>query len=439
MINPYQLSEDDVRKIELAYNSLPKEEQKISLKHSLLHPYQSHGDVVQALGNNEEPNKVFSKMSLELRQDEKVMTDLMIRHASAYLYVHPSINTDELRQNAIRNNPSVYHFLSNEERETKELLDIYRESMLNHSSIRKIDVTTEMIIPKQQFDEKANREKLFSEKKYHDAYESIALDGPYLKDSMLEMQSRNIFKQDVAFIAIARLLNPELQERFLEIEKDVWKEHPERVDELAKNNRQKMDIDQALNTIEEKCPEYQPVIQEKQKEYWKERETELLGIQEKEVMKQEISKQERQLLEEARKHIELETKEITRKRIIQKVQSEREEEMAYMKGQAISEAYGRASVGDIEFSAATDLAGNIGNIQNKVKASRSFETVAHIRDKENDNHNIDKDREEYLERTAAKGDDYEYEEEYEEEYEYDPYDWKHSQPDVERFHEYSYK
>ena len=434
MINPYL---PNMTRIKNAYDVLKKsEEMEQTRKMSLTHPYKTEEEVLRELKRDESrAHEVFSKMSPELRKDQEVMLRFIKESEVAYLYINPSINTLEFKQRALIRNPSVYGMLSNQDRQEQPISDSYLNGMIDSVQRRQIDATEYAYQFPHQFSEKTNIAQIFSNETYDRAFRNMLQNGPYENHALC---------RDFAIISTARLLRPEAQKQYDEIERNAWMQNEQVINKLAYDDRRLLSVDYALTAIEERCPEYKPTINQRQKEFWTDRKQELLDLQDRQDNGVRLNGEEIGLLREAQKHIEL-TRE--QKKVEQYTQRVREEELVYLKRDAVERAYSAAADGDISFSEAADIAAYVGNAPNTAKHSSAVEHIASCTAKVNDIDNIDEEREIELDEFDQEAEEIvqediaeqEYaiaEQEYETEEEPEYVPWNYSPPDVERTPEY---
>ena len=367
MINPYN---PDLNKISYAYNHLiDKSEEIAEPKRQLFaRTYKTSRDVIDALGRGGSDVDILSKMDLSLRKNPEEMMKVIERTPSAYAYAHQTV----------RDNPDV--------------CDVYREEMLKRTRCIPIDGSTKAMQLKHQFSKNANFDQIFSDRAYEQAFKTLVQEGPYLKNGAL--------KNEFAVVSMARMMRERDIERLNQIERDVWMENQNVVRKLAHNDRNLVVCDHALQAIEERCPELQPVVKQEQKAYWKERESDVLELMEREEAGQRLLGEEGRMIREALKHIELDTK---KRRETEHLQKERNDnDLVYKRGSALDSIRTADDMGEI---ARGDAANSIAHIEYSTPTTATVgaakEYVAHAESIENNHDNIDRSRENYLDNTAS--------------------------------------
>jgi hypothetical protein len=118
---------------------------------AFIKPYKTVEDVKKAIDNLEqkEPervNEVLAKMSPQLCKDEQAMLKLIETTEQAYVYAHQQIKTDEFKEQALRDNPSVYRLLSDEDRQNERINGAYLEGMCDN--MKKVQIFFQRIFSK---------------------------------------------------------------------------------------------------------------------------------------------------------------------------------------------------------------------------------------------------------------------------------------------------
>ena len=252
MSNPYL---PDLEKVRNSYE-MSKSEDVVAVRAqiSLSHPYKTIDDVKKALYRSEDINSICKKMTTELKNDKELMLNLIEKDAAAYVYANKDIKTDEFKQLSIMANSQVYNLLSDVDRKSLEINDAYLYAKMSDLTKRPLDVYSDSMQFKIRFSDKTNKDLVFSEEKYREHYIKMVDNGPYINHRLLG--------EDYAYIAAARLLNPEKILQYNQIERDYWLKHEKEVLSLALKDRSKTDNDHILSAIEERCPEYVQKIRE---------------------------------------------------------------------------------------------------------------------------------------------------------------------------------
>ena len=199
---------------------------------------------------------------------------------------------------------------------------------------------------------------------------------------------------------------------------ECWQERPEIIKAYVQDYYKHRDHEYALDAIEQlgvkiKVPvqeiesqdqdiQYQEMtVKEIKREAWKKQEQELLRIQEQEAMGRSIAIEDRTMLEEGRKYIELESKEETRKRIEKKrqeVQQERMVELEYYKKKAQEAIYARVNNGEVSQDYADVVLGQIDSMNSYSTQHSAYEKLASLEDKQQSVESVVEDVEQVLEK-----------------------------------------
>jgi hypothetical protein len=424
MINVYMIdpknkeqNRGDMSKIKNTYSQMATVEQVGDMKLSLYRPYKTEDQVVSALRRDPTDHRnALSKMHSCVRKDPNAMINLIKINADAYLYVSPQINDLEFKKKALVANPVVYNGLSEKDRKMQGIAEAYLEGMLNNMRRFPIDNMTMSLQFKNKFDQTMNARQVLSATVYEKAYENMVINGPYSADGYT-------LNKDFAIVAACRMLNKEDGNVFDEIDRNIWDRHPEKVLELANNDRRKLQINYALTAIETLAPQYAPLIEEIQRDYWRDRSHELMLIQNKKDAGLRLSGDETRMLEEAEKHISLDfqneqepkpmpkidhlkDKELTnnilkiedmkcemmkqQEQKEAKIVKEREENLAYLINDSKTRILSAAASGDIEPEMASVILGYLGSMPTTTSSSRSYSVLENTEAHENDIDNIDK-------------------------------------------------
>jgi len=297
------------------------------------------------------------------KTDAAYILQLIEDRPAVYALADPSIRTFEFKQQALIQNPDVYEYLSHEDRQHPEINRYYLNSMCARMQ--------PVLLPNAQgyvmqfaskFSENTPWDKVLTEKVYETAYTQMVTRTPYAFD--------NVINEYAMVCELAKQKNPEIAERYLEIEERVWQNHQDRLQELAKENTR--EAQQALEIAIERVPEYAPMITQMQIEKNREEKERRIEMAHKEQnVKQEVSHSDKE--NEFKLHLEQAQK----------------ENISALKESVIAEAYGRANSGDIDFEMAHDIASYVGNIPSIADHGQAVSMRAQMIAKGDDVQNID--------------------------------------------------
>lgn len=416
MIDPKDKSLDrgDLRALKEVYDKINPPEKIEKAKMSLSHPYKTVEQVEAALKHDpSHPHDALSKMSSSLRKDPDAMIRMVAQTEQAYSYVHPSINDNDLKVQMVRINPNVYAALPQESKSNSEIAFAYKLSMFNN--MREAAIGRSMISMqfKNQFDPHMDARKVLSPLTYLAAYDDLVANGVY------ERNGRTL-DRNFALVAACRLLNKDDAPQFDENERKVWARHPEKVVEWAREDRRVLEVNNTLTAIENIAPQYTQLIAEIQKERWRERQQELLDIKRRQEAGMNINGHEQSMLKEAEKHIflnfsqpsepqqlpqlndlrdkelkdnlmRIETEVREREKLQERVQIEREENLAYLIQDSKTRILSAAANGDITPDMASDILGYLGSMPLITTSSRAQTVLETTEAMENNIDNIDMD------------------------------------------------
>lgn len=429
MHNPYLPEIDDTARVHALAQPCDVEEpiRKISLSH----PYKDYDTVTKELAKqlDEDRVQVYNKMAQSLRSNDEAMLKLISKDARAYVYA--TNNSKDFKIQAIGANPQVYGLLSRRDMNDHALAGAYLKSMNNHMVRQKISPSEYAMTYKYQFSDRCNHDLIFSPESYRHAYEKMVAFGPF------SPPSRTI-SREAQYVAMSRLAaqnNPMMNDVYNKIEQSIWRENMPLVQQCARNDRREGYNDLMLSAVEERCPDFKPMIRLEQQKFWNRQRERLMELQIKNASGQTLEQQEKEYVQEGMRHVSFSEKE--KNEMVQRIEKERLESIAYLKNDSIENTYAAHIRGDIEFDEASGLASYIEHIPSKGTHGRAVEALARTEAAENDTHNRDgeyelqMDKYEDFNKTGI-------EEEEEIERREDRQDWDEQQADQEEERKYEY-